>query len=63
MGGRGIKNLKARVGRKCSISRGRAGLSKEVNKLEEYKKLQCYLSIKQEHSRGGSFRSESCQEI
>ena len=38
MGGRGIKDLKARVGRECCISRGGSDCTVKVYKLEESEK-------------------------
>ena len=58
MGRRGIRGLESRVGRECSISRGGPDSTVEVyvSKESEEGESQCY-------DRGGSSKSESCQEL
>ena len=57
MGRWGIRSLETRVGQECSISRGGPDSTVEVYVLEESEEgeSQCY-------GRGGSSKSESCQE-
>ena len=58
MGRRGIRDLKTRVGRECSISRGVPDSTVEVYVSEESEEgeSQCY-------GRGGSSKGESCLEL
>ena len=59
MGRWGIRSLETRVGQECSISRGGPDSTVEVyvpEESEEGGESQCY-------GRGGSSKSESCQEL
>ena len=60
MGRRGIRGLKTRVGRECSISKG-LDCTVEVYVSEESEERVTVLRV--ETQRGGSSKSESCQEL
>ena len=57
MGSWGIRGLKMRVGHECSISRGGLDCTVEVYMSEESEEEVTVLR------RGGSSKSESCQEL
>ena len=61
MGLRGIRSLKTRVGRECSISRGGPDCPAEVYVSEESEERVTVLRV--ETQQGGSSKSESCQEF
>ena len=61
MGRSGIRRLKVRVRRKCSISIGGPDLTVEVYRSEESDEEVTVLQVWTQH--GGNSRNESCQEF
>ena len=61
MGRRGIRGLKTRVGRECSISRQRARLYNGCIHVGEVRGGSH--SVISEYTTGGSSKSESCHEF